>query len=507
MGLEAELKFRAPAGKLSELANARLIGVRNGKRSQSDLLSTYFDTRKHKLRRNGLTLRVRQADGRYVQTVKEVARGSFARGEWECELDDSAPDLGKAEGTPLERIATGKLRRNLKPVFRTSVHRITRPCCTGNSEIELAIDRGTISAGPNSERIAEFELELKRGRAADLFHVARMLERKAGAQLDLRSKSERGFLLVDGSDGKAIHAEPIQLDRKLSSHEAFDVIALSTLRHFSANANAVRACDAEAVHQMRVGLRRLRAAISLFDEMLPKAGTTQIKTELKWLTGELAPARELDVFLKERVQPLARKGGPKRGARAIESEFTASRNSALEHARRVIGTSRYRQLLIQTLEWLETRRPATDADARAPIGRFAGDVLERRIRKARKQGRRLDQLSPHARHKLRIKIKKIRYAVEFFDSLYDRRDRKKLRKLAARLKKIQGALGELNDAIAHEEMAARAALTAPPQNRRARAFASGIIVGEEREATARLMQAAQRNLRKLHPLSVEPAQM
>jgi inorganic triphosphatase YgiF len=505
MSLEPELKFRAPAGKLSELANVRVVGVRNGRRSQSDLLSTYFDTRKHKLRRNGLTLRVRQADGRYIQTVKEVARGSFARGEWEWELDDSRPDLAKAEGTPLERIATGKLRRNLKPVFRTSVHRITRPCRTASSEIELAIDRGTISAGRSSERIAEFELELKRGRAADLFHLAKMLERKAGAQLDLRSKSEQGFLLVDGSDGKAVHAEPIQLEGKLSSHEAFDVIAFSTLRHLSANGDGVRARDAEAVHQMRVGLRRLRAAISLFDEMLPKAGTTRIKTELKWLTGELARARELDVFLKERVQPLARKSGPKRGARAIEAEFTASRNSALEHARRVIGTSRYRQLLIRTLEWLETRRPVTDADAQTSIGRFADDVLERRIRKARKQGRRLDQLSPRARHKLRIKIKKIRYALEFFESLYARRDRKKLRKLAAHLKKIQDALGELNDAMAHEEMAARAALTAPPQNRRARAFASGILVGEEREASGRLMQAARRNLRKLHPLSVEPA--
>jgi CHAD domain-containing protein len=144
-------------------------------------------------------------------------------------------------------------------------------------------------------------------------------------------------------------------------------------------------------------------------------------------------------------------------------------------------------------------------NTQTPIAEFAADVLDRRIRKARKQGRRLEELSSAERHKLRIKIKKIRYALEFFESLYADKDRKQLARLGMRLKEIQSALGALNDARAHREMAEKAALAAPPQNRRARAFTSGILVGEEREAAKGLSRAAYRELRKLHPLTVEPA--
>lgn len=498
MSLELELKFRTAPSKLSTLANIRVAGTRSGERSERDLLSVYFDTRKHKLRRHGFTLRVRQADGSYVQTVKATATGGFARGEWESKLEDPAPDLDKAGDTPLERLATKKLRRNLKPVFRTAVRRVTRPLYIGDSEIELAIDRGRISANRRSMPIAEFELDLRSGRTADLFHVARMFERKVGAQLDLRSKSDQGYLLISGAKALATYAEPIQLDKKTGSGEAFHVIALSTLRHFSTNADAVRALDSEAIHQMRVGLRRLRAAISLFDKVLPNAGTARIKTELKWLTDQLAPAREIDVFLKERVRPAVLESKLKRGARAIDFQFTAKRSAAFKNARRAVETSRFRRLLIEVLEWLETRRAARNENAQTPIGEFAADVLGRGIKKVRKQGRYLDGLSPEARHKLRIKIKKVRYAVEFFQSLYADKERKQLAELAAHLKKIQSALGALNDAIVHEEMAKEAALTASPQNRRARAFTSGMLVGQEREAAKGLNRTACRELHRLH---------
>ena len=76
MSIEAELKFRVAPRKLSSLANVRLAGARRGDRSEQNLVSTYFDTTKHKLRRNGLTLRVRQGDDNYVQTVKAGDRRS-----------------------------------------------------------------------------------------------------------------------------------------------------------------------------------------------------------------------------------------------------------------------------------------------------------------------------------------------------------------------------------------------------------------------------------------------
>lgn len=252
---------------------------------------------------------------------------------------------------------------------------------------------------------------------------------------------------------------------------------------------------------MRVGLRRLRAAISLFADILPRASTARIKAELKWLTNELAPAREFDVFLKESVQPLADRGVPRRGSHALGEKVSAQRMVAFGRACDAVSSPRYRRLLIDLLEWIETARPR--ADDEGSIARYASELLARQVRKARKQGRHLHDLDPRQRHKLRIKIKKIRYAVDFFRSLYRDRDQKKLATVSDRLKQIQSALGSLNDFMAHREMATKAALSAPRANRRAQAFASGFIVGEEREAARGLMKQASRELHRLHPLHVD----
>ena len=288
MDLEPELKFRIAKGSMKRLANMRLPGARLGPRQSHKLTSTYFDTPKHKLRRHGLTLRIRRGDGEVRQTVKSAMSGSFARGEWEADLDRPKPDLRQTKHTPVAEIAGKKTQGRLKPVFTTSVRRITRLVQVGSSDIELAIDRGVLSAGRRSQPITEFELELKKGSIADLFRLARNFERKAAAELDLRSKAERGYLLADGDFQGASRAEPVKLQSSLTASEAFNIIAMSTLRHFAGNADGIRAQDAEAIHQMRVGLRRLRAAISLFSKVLPRVSTGKIKDELRWLTNELA---------------------------------------------------------------------------------------------------------------------------------------------------------------------------------------------------------------------------
>ena len=502
MTTETELKFRVSPRKLSSVLRHRNSrGTRRDKSEQS-LVSTYFDTRKHKLRRHGLTLRVREVDGLHVQTVKAGRSGRVTRGEWENEIAGTRPDLEKIKDTPLDQLASRKLARKLKPVFRTDIRRTAEARRVRRSRIEFAVDRGRIGAGRLSRPVSELELELKSGSVADLFRLARTLERKAAAELDLRSKAERGFQLVERTGAGALHAEPIALKHAMSPREAFRIIAHSTLRQITANADPVREEDSEGVHQMRVGLRRLRAAISLFKDVLPRANTPRIKDELKWLTSELAPAREVDVFVEESIRPIEDQDVPKRGARAIRRKFSEQRMAAFKRSRDAVNSARYRRLLIDTMEWIETGR-SRGGDDRS-IAAYAEDVLDRRIGKARKQGKDLSDLDPKQRHKLRIRIKKIRYAVDFFDSLYADRDQKALETLSGRLKHIQSALGSLNDFMAHRELATNAALHAPPENRRAQAFASGFIVGKEREAACGLMKDAAKELRRLHRLSIEP---
>lgn len=505
MGIEPELKFRAAKNSLERLAGTRIPGTPLEQRVDQYLNSTYFDTRKQELRRRGIALRVRKAGDEYTQTVKTSMAGSFARGEWESKVDQGEPDVHQLSSTPLRHLATRKLSRKLRPVFQTSVHRVTRRIHSGKSEIELAVDRGNLSAGGAPLPIAEFELELKAGRPVDLFRTARSLARNMDAELDLRSKAEQGYRLVNGEARGAVRAEAVHLTKKMTANEAFDIIAFSTLRHFSANADSIRASNAEAIHQMRVGLRRLRAAISLFGDVLPGPRTAKIKAELKWLTRELAPAREIDVFINERVKPIASAVEPKRGGRAIEQEFLIRRKHALQRACTALETSRYRNLLVDLVEWLGNRRSTANEVGEKRIGIFAEKLLKRRIRKAYEQGRRLEKMSARERHKLRIRIKKIRYAIDFFQSRYPRRAQATLKRLSARLKKVQNALGALNDFIAHREMAVQAALKAPRKDRRARSFVAGLLVGQEREASKTLMKAALDEIRHLRPLKATPA--
>ncbi|MBR1127433.1 CYTH and CHAD domain-containing protein [Bradyrhizobium iriomotense] len=502
MNAETELKFRLAPRKLSSVLRVGASNGRHGDRSEQALVSTYYDTSRQKLRRHGLTLRVRKVGDLYVQTVKAGGSGTVTRGEWEHEVDGAKPDFKKIKNTPLADLASKKLPRKLRPVFQTEVHRTTEARRVRKSQIELAVDRGRIGAGRRSRPVAELELELKSGQVADLFRLARNLERRTGAELDLRSKAERGFQLVKGNGAGAQYAEPIELKCELSPRNAFGVIAHSTLRQITGNADPVRNMDSEGVHQMRVGLRRLRAAISLFSDILPRASTERIKAELKGLTSELAPAREIDVFLNESILPIAGQGVPKRGARAIAKKFSAERRAAFARAREAVESPRYRRLLIDVIEWIETGQSRADDDQ--SIAAYAAAVLDRRIRKARKQGKHLDDLDPMQRHKLRIRIKKIRYAVDFFKSLYSDRDRKRLASLSGQLKAIQSALGSLNDFMTHRELATETALAAPPANRRAQAFASGFIVGREREAARGLMKDAAGELHRLHRLRIAP---
>jgi inorganic triphosphatase YgiF len=194
MAVETELKFRIPARSLKALPKSQIAGGKVGERTETDLVSTYFDTGKHKLKRHGLSLRVRQDGEKQIQTVKWANAAQFGRGEWETEIADDVPDLGKADGTPLEQFALKKLRRKLKPIFKTSVHRITLPVRTKGSEIELAIDLGSIIAGRRSNPVKELELELKSGRLIDLFRLQRRSSESRKPSLICSQKPSGGMI-------------------------------------------------------------------------------------------------------------------------------------------------------------------------------------------------------------------------------------------------------------------------------------------------------------------------
>ncbi|ODS02986.1 hypothetical protein AUC71_12250 [Methyloceanibacter marginalis] len=263
-----------------------------------ELISTYYDTGEDALREAGVFLRVRATGDGYVQTIK-TARGTgefLERDEWECSLRTHALDLDAAAGTALEPLLTAELRAALSPRFHTRFRRKAYQLAHEGAEIELAVDEGEITAGIKAAPICELELELKSGDRRALFSLAKALAETVPLTLGVKTKAERGFELLDDGDQAFEKAQAVIVTPEMSCAQAFRTVARNCLRQIIVNAPAMGDGRPEALHQMRVGLRRLRAAIALFGDVVADRDREAVTESLKWIGGELGPARDLDVF-------------------------------------------------------------------------------------------------------------------------------------------------------------------------------------------------------------------
>ena len=284
----------------------------------------------------------------------------------------------------------------------------------------------------------------------------------------------------------------------MSPVEAFLVIGRSILRHIAANEPAVRRSDPEGVHQMRVGLRRLRGAMALFKRLLGDKQSERIKSELKWLTGELAPARDLDVYERSKIEPLRGVLPGKTGMKELADTLSTRRAAAFNRAKAAIDSRRYRSLLLDTLQWLENGDWAKHRRRQGgPIERFAAKVLARRTKKAKKKAGKLRKLDPRQRHKLRIAVKKLRYGSDFFENLFvGRKAGKRLSRFKGRLKGLQDCLGALNDISVHQKLASKLATRRSHAKNGPRVFAAGIVTGSEQSEIKPLLAAADEHAAK-----------
>src|SRR5262249_52580616 len=225
---EVELKLELPPASLPSIKQVPLLKALKPSPSRAAEVSVYFDTDKHKLRKNGLMLRVRRIGHRHVQTIKaSSSAGPFERGEWEDAIAGNEPDLSLAKDNPLERLASDKLRRQLKPIFETRVKRTVYQIADDARVIALMVDQGTIDTGDRSLPLCEIELELERGNVADLFDVARELIRVLPARPAFKSKSERGYELMEGGPDTPVKAVTIDLLANMCTRDAFKMIGLS----------------------------------------------------------------------------------------------------------------------------------------------------------------------------------------------------------------------------------------------------------------------------------------
>jgi triphosphatase len=312
-------------------------------------------------------------------------------------------------------------------------------------------------------------------------------------------------------DVSAPRAEATGIGPRTPAKQAFQTIAFGCLDQIVGNKPAIMSGDPEGIHQMRVGLRRLRAAISLFSDIVIDAKITGIKAELKWLTNELGPAREFEVFLTRVVSPLRKQHMRLAGMRSLSSDLAERREAAVARALAAVSSPRFEQMTRDIAAWLQAGDWRTPHDPLArergetPIEIVARAQLKRGWKKIRKRGRVLAKLDPHARHRLRIRTKKLRYATEFYKAVFPgKKNGKRRTAFLSALKDMQDCFGELNDIFVHEKLAAGLAKTpaADAANLSPRRFAAELLTGHEAARFEPVLSAAKHAFRafaKLEP--------
>ncbi|MGE0679963.1 MAG: CHAD domain-containing protein [Candidatus Binatia bacterium] len=451
---EIELKLLIDPQDISRLwRHPLLVAHTRQKLPVQKLLSIYYDTPELTLHENKIAVRLRRVGRRWIQTVKtegSVVAGLHERPEWEQETAENTLMLQALPDPMLHQFfAEDTVRMALQPVFTTEFSRSRRMLELNGDVIEFSLDRGEIRAGERTQPISEVELELKSGVLGRLFEVAFGLQDTIPLRLENVSKAERGYRLVTGATIASEKASMPTLNPDEAPTAAFVHIAQSCLTHLQANEKGVLSEDEpEFIHQMRVASRRLRSAFSIFADLISTERLVPIREELRWLARELDGARNWDVFVLQTLPPICTAFPDHDGLCWLATQSAELRQQANAQARAAVASARYHKFLLTFGAWLamdawRAQNNGNSSEAlESSVLDFAARVLQKRHKQLKKRGAHLVTQTPNERHAVRIAAKKLRYAAEFFSSLFPR---KRTQRYIDALAALQDILGIMND--------------------------------------------------------------
>lgn len=440
------LKLRIPRAALPQLrGHAALARWLDGRPSEARRVSTYFDTPDLHLLQKNISVcdsgpRAKQPSAKSLASENSATMpgsNAAARRYWEKRV------LGK-------KLVSERVAGRLRPLFVEDVKRAIWPLKIKNSSIQFAIDVGEIKSRNRKMPICEASFELNSGSVGDIYALARELRKTVPFDLEPLSKTERGYTLAAGIAPTPHFAGKLKLPRRATVDDAFVAIGRDGLMHLRANEGCVRQTqDAEGIHQIRVAVRRLRTALSLFRGLVPERDRQNVMARLRWIGQQCAEAREWDVFQDEQL-------GAIRGEFAegpLQKEFVAAvdtfRRAADRRVADALASGQYTDNVLWIGAWWEGGgwRKSASLLAAEPIRKFAAARIAKFHRRLCKQGAELEALDTAGLHELRIRAKKLRYAIGYFGELFPA---KNVRAFSVALAKIQDSLGALNDsAVAH----------------------------------------------------------
>ena len=319
---------------------------------------------------------------------------------------------------------------------------------------------------------------------------------------DTRTATIRSIGRHRPPEAVAVTARPLRLRRRMTLEDAFRVTILECLAHVAANvAPVVRSRDVEGLHQLRVGLRRLNVAFSGFGEEFQTPALMDLRARTKAFADAVAPARDLDVFVDELFEPLVKHLGHEEAFRILRQRAEEARQRAWDSAVAHVSGVDFAVFqddvaaAAEARSWLGGPSVAIDLKARlavrVPVKSAAHRMMDEHLMRVRKRGRHLKSLEQRDCHRLRIALKRLRYASEFYGPLYKKDE---VKRYVRRLKKLQDLLGQVNDVAQVRAVLSRLTVdeNAPAHTQADLSFAAGLINGWHRARMDRLQRKALR---------------
>ena len=495
---EIELKFQVP--KAQSAALDRAVAGR-APQPRVRLHAAYCDTAQRALAKARLALRVRREGRQWVQTLKGATDDGMTRLEHNVPIAGSAMppvDPSLHAGTPAGerlRAVLGELHGGadvsggsngggegaghggLGVRYRTDIHRRSRIQRNAHGRVELAFDTGSIAAGAARLAVCELEIELHSGAPQAVIEAARSWVARFGLWLDMRSKSERGDMLARGEAmAPARLATAVQLEPTLSPPQALRRVLTSCADQIVTNASQIASGEHgdDHVHQLRVGLRRLRSALTLFADM----------------PADLPADTPVSAALEPAAAALFRQLGGARDQVVIEASFAAELRAALAAAgvagelppltaaqtglapAELLRAPASQALLLDLLAAMQedeqpdesaepvhaaevasaaaalpskkSRRKRATCNPESVLRDLLATRLNRWHKRAAAAARSYRALSDDDRHRLRKHVKRLRYALEFSATLFKPG---KVRGYLKTLRAVQERLGAINDVV------------------------------------------------------------
>ena len=444
---ETELKFAVAADAAIALESA----LRKGGATMRTIRSRYFDTEDGRLAEAHLSLRLRKGGGAWEQTLKAPGPSAIVReeetvarpGKWGTAGPEIDPALhattraGKALDAVLRESKNGP--GALLPVHESVFKRLAVDVEMGGAAIEVAFDRGTIRAADKAAPISEIEYELKAGRPAELIAFAKADVAQHCLWLSTVSKAQRADRLARGIEFGAPIQEPRpHIPADADGPALYRAVVAACVAQIVGNAAEIGegARDDELIHQLRIGIRRLRTAtreLAALDGATDGAWEPALTDAFRAL-GRYRDARTVAPVIEARL----RAAGSPRAPEALAPP-------ALPDPVALIRAAPFQLALLDLLALTLDAAPAgVDAPAPDDVKRLIVERLDRLRRRLRRDAARFEQLDEDGQHRVRKRLKRLRYLSELVAPLFSRGH---VKAYLAALKPAQDAVGEHVDLL------------------------------------------------------------